>query len=35
MGPSPAYPKGVFAINWDDGGSNMPTSVNEMYFIRQ
>ncbi|SOE59595.1 hypothetical protein SAMN05414139_01569 [Burkholderia sp. D7] len=35
MGPSAAYPKGVFAINWDDGGSNMPTSVNEMYFIRQ
>lgn len=35
MGPSAAYPKGVFVINWDDGGSSMPTSVNEMYFTRQ
>jgi hypothetical protein len=35
MGPSAAYPKGVFVINWDDGGSNMPTSINEYYFPRQ
>jgi hypothetical protein len=35
MGPSAAYPKGVFVINWDDGGSNMPTAINEGYFTRQ
>lgn len=35
MGSSAAYPKGVFVINWDDGGSNIPTSVNEGYFTRQ
>ena len=35
MGPSDAYPKGVFVIQWDDGGANTPTEVNEHYFPRQ
>lgn len=35
MGASAAYPKGVFVIQWDDGGATTPTEVNEMYFPRQ
>jgi hypothetical protein len=35
MGPSDAYPKGVFVIQWDDGGVNTPTQIHEGYFPRQ
>jgi hypothetical protein len=35
MGPSDAYPKGAFVIQWDDGGANTPTQVNEYYFPKQ
>ena len=35
LGPSAAYPKGVFVMNWDDGGSTMPTTIGEQYFPRQ
>jgi hypothetical protein len=35
MGPSDAYPKGVFVLQWDDGGANTPTEVREFYFPRQ
>jgi hypothetical protein len=35
IGPSAAYPKGVFVIQWDDGGANTPTQVGEHYFPRQ
>jgi hypothetical protein len=35
MGPSAAYAKGLFGINFDDGGSGMPTTSNLYYFIKQ
>jgi hypothetical protein len=35
MGASAAYAKGVFVIDFDDGGSSMPTKTNLYHFIRQ
>lgn len=35
LGPSAAYPKGAIDVIFDDGGSNMPTSIHMYNFIRQ
>lgn len=35
LGTSAAYAKGVLIINFDDGGSSMPTMSRLYYFIRQ
>jgi hypothetical protein len=35
LGPSAAYAKGTFMLNWDDGGANVPTEIHEMNFPRQ
>lgn len=34
-GPSAADPKGAFMINWDDGGSDMPTAIQMHSYSKQ